>query len=533
MGGTVEPMTGSRTLQRGLRAAALTAAVLAAAGVLTPVVAARSQAAQTQATQPQAAQVQKELRSFYEQQPAWQPCDFDESVECATLAVPLDHSRPNGTTITIAVSRQRASDPARRRGVLLSNPGGPGGSGLIDLDAAGNLVSWPKTRFASTPLHEVYDLIGFDPRGVGRSTPLSCEEPDTSRPVASRPTPADFDARTTWAKAVDEGCRHDADVRPFINTRATARDMDVIRGVLGEDKISYVGYSYGTYLGAVYGSTFGAHLDRSVLDSSLPPDLNWRDVGMASAVAHRRNLEAWADWVSRRDSRYGLGRSPSAVLATVERVALGLPAEPQNGRPGQQTGFDQEVGFGSTLRSDWPGLAETVRRTRDTGVFTPPAPPAVPAYGTVTSYIPVNRTIHCETPWPSDLGVYRKDVAEFGKRYPYGWGARTALPDPCTLRSFTPSEPPTRVERDGYPAGLVVQAEGDVQTAFAGGVAMAQRLGSRLITVTDDGDHGQYARRGNACVDDAVNRYLVDGVLPAAGTTCAGRPRPDVPADGR
>ncbi|GAA0623415.1 alpha/beta hydrolase [Kutzneria viridogrisea] len=499
---------------------AVTALLLASSGAL---------AAPAAAAEPSA-----DLRLFYDQQPTWAPCDFDATVDCASISAPLDYTRPEGRRITIAISRQRASDPAHRRGVLLSNPGGPGGSGLMDTDAAGKVLSWPKQRFASTPLSKYYDLIGFDPRGVGRSTQLSCEQPSISRPIVSRPTAADFDADVAWAKAAEEGCqRASGEVRPSINTRNTARDMDLIRGVLGERTINYVGYSYGTYLGAVYGSMFANHLDRSVLDSSLPPDPNWRQVGMASALANQQNVESWAEWVGERNSRYGLGRTKADVLATVETTSTRLPSTPESNGFSQQTLFDQTMGFQSTLRSDWPGLAELVRKTRDTGVFTPPAPPtgSAPGASTVFGYIPVNQTIQCETDWPSDLDVYRRDTALFSQRYPYGWGATTAMPAPCTFRSFALPEKATHIERTNYPVGVVVQARADVQTPYAGGAAMAERLGDRLITVADDGNHGQYARRGNPCVDNAVSSYLIDGVLPAPGLTCAGQPRPDLPPD--
>jgi hypothetical protein len=105
------------------------------------------------------------------------------------------------------------------------------------------------------------------------------------------------------------------------------------------------------------------------------------------------------------------------------------------------------------------------------------------------------------------------------------------MPQPCTFRGFTPTEKPASLHRKGYPVGLVVQAEGDIQTAYDGGVVMAGRLGHRLITVADDGNHGQYARRGNTCVDTAVTGYLLDGALPATNLTCPGQPRPNVPAD--
>jgi pimeloyl-ACP methyl ester carboxylesterase len=470
------------------------------------------------------------LREFYEQRPEWSPCDFDAEVLCASIEVPLDYGNPAGRRISIAVSRQAAADPATRRGVLFSNPGGPGGSGLITVDASGDTVSWPKDRFADTPLSRHHDLIGFDPRGVGRSTPLSCEQPTTARPLTSRPTDADFDTVIEWAKQAQAGCEQaSGDLLPHVNTRDTARDMDVLRGVLGEKKINYVGYSYGTYLGAVYGTLFPEHLDRSVLDSAVPGNMDWRRTQMNSAVAAKRNVEQWAEWTALGDRRYHLGASRAEVLATVEAVSAKLP-ETMEQFGSQRTRFDKEVGFAATLRPDWDRLAELVRKTRATGTFPAPIPPTdAPGTGLLTGYLPVNQTVHCETEWPTDLDIYRHDTALFSEKYPYGAGAATAMPDPCTFRTNPPKEKATKLRRAGYPAGLVVQAEGDIQTEYSGGVEMARRLNNRLITVVDDGNHGQYARRGNACVDDVVTRYLLDGRLPAADLKCPGQPRPAIP----
>jgi pimeloyl-ACP methyl ester carboxylesterase len=470
------------------------------------------------------------LGEFYEQQPAWSPCDFDAEVQCATIEVPLDYGNPAGKRISIAISRQAATEPAPRRGVLLANPGGPGGSGLITTDSSGRTVSWPKERFAATPLSRHYDLVGFDPRGVGRSTPLSCEAPEAARPLTSRPTDADFAAAVEWAKQSAAGCeKAGGELLRHVNTRDTARDMDVLRGVLGEKKINYVGYSYGTYLGAVYGTMFPEHLNRSVLDSALPGNMDWRRTQMNGAVAAMRNVEQWAEWTAHRDGRYHLGASRAEVLATVEAVSAKLP-ETMEQFGSQRTRFDKEMGFAATLRPDWDRLAELVRKTRTTGTFPAPMPPTdAPGTGLLTGYIPVNQTVHCETEWPTDLNAYRQHTALFSKKYPYGAGAATALPDPCTFRTDPPKEKATTLTRTGYPTGLVVQAEGDVNTEYSGGVEMARRLDNRLITVADDGDHGQYARRGNACVDDVVTRYLLDGTLPAADLTCPGRPRPAIP----
>ncbi|XRQ08577.1 alpha/beta fold hydrolase [Actinomadura welshii] len=510
-------MPGTRRTLRAALLLAATAATATATAIALPVPVAASQPAS--------------LDEFYEQRPAWGPCDFDAEVQCATIEVPLDYGDPAGKRISVAISRQAATEPAERRGVLLANPGGPGGSGLITTDSSGETVSWPKERFAATPLSRHYDLIGFDPRGVGRSTRLSCAAPEAEGPLTSRPTGADFAAAVEWAKQSAAGCEEaGGDLLRHVNTRDTARDMDVLRGVLGEQKINYVGYSYGTYLGAVYGTLFPEHLDRSVLDSAVPGDMDWRRTQMSGAVAAMRNVEQWAEWTAARDGRYSLGASQAEVLATVAAVSAELPETA--GRFGsERTRFDKEVGYAATQRPEWDRLAELVRETAATGTFPAPTPPD-DASGTalLTGYVPVNQMVHCETEWPADLDTYRRDTVRFIEKYPYGPGAATALPDPCTFRTDPPEEKATALTRSGYPAGIVVQAEGDVHTEYSGGVEMARRLDHRLITVADGGAHGQYARRGNTCVDEAVTGYLLDGTLPTADLTCPGRPRPAVPA---
>ncbi|MEK8168859.1 alpha/beta fold hydrolase [Streptomyces sp. M19] len=172
---------------------------------------------------------------------------------------------------------------------------------------------------------DFFDLIGFDPRGVGRSTRLHCERIEDTRPKTSRPSDDQFSAYAEYARAHEDACqRGGKDLRPHISTANTARDMDVIRAALGEKKINYLGYSYGTYLGAVYGSLFPDGLNRSVLDSSMHPDWLWREQFLQQSVGVRFNVEQWAGWVAERDKTYHLGTSRQDVLATVEALATDL-----------------------------------------------------------------------------------------------------------------------------------------------------------------------------------------------------------------
>ncbi|MFD5506604.1 alpha/beta fold hydrolase, partial [Streptomyces sp. NPDC127051] len=229
------------------------------------------------------------------QKPAWQRCSTDQpaSYECATIKVPLDYRRPQGRTIDLAISRIKSENPAKRHGAMLLNPGGPGGGGL-DLPLMMNELM-PKD------VRDQYDLIGFDPRGVGASTPITCgltdAEQNFDRPYKEETFPADV----AWARTVAEKCREKSgSILPFVTTRNTARDMDAIRAALGEKKISYVGYSYGTYLGAVYTQMFPSRSDRFVLDSGVDPQRIWRGMIQVWATEAEPAFKRWTQWTAER-----------------------------------------------------------------------------------------------------------------------------------------------------------------------------------------------------------------------------------------
>ncbi|MCS7479217.1 alpha/beta hydrolase [Umezawaea endophytica] len=464
--------------------------------------------------------------------------------ECATVIVPLDYRRPGDGSLSIGISRIKAADPALRKGVVLLNPGGPGGGGL----------SMPlQTRGSELAKH--FDVIGFDPRGVGRSSALKCERIPDTRPRTTRPTDEEFAAYTEYARAHEDACRRaGGGIRPFINTANTARDMDVIRAVLGESKINYVGYSYGTYLGAVYGSLFPRRLNRSVLDSSVHPDWLWREQGKQQSVAARFNVEQWATWVARRDDTYHLGKTLAEVLATTEALAARLATRsvpltlerPENWptywpRAFDRTVLDQFLARATQPRSVWDVTAEVVaevRRAAEEGTAVSAdastAVGLVQEQGIVKVDDGVYDTVTCEADWPTDLATYHRDMRTFRERYPYsdgnGSGVIGAAPDNCTFRSFTPPEKLVPLRRDGYPTGLVIQADGDPATQYDSGPAMAAKLGNQLISVRDSGVHGHYGT--NRCVTEKVDDYLIHGVLPPSRSECADEPRPAVPADG-
>lgn len=263
------------------------------------------------------------LDRYYHQTLHWGTCmrspqdgtgrDLDKAgVQCADVTVPLDYTAPGGRTVTLALSRLKATDTRRRIGAILLNNGGSGGP-AVD--------SPPIVRTAMKEVGPRYDIVGFDPRFVGRSTPLDCGWPVSFTWFSAGASRAGFDRQVALSKSLAAKCRAtNASVLPHITTRNTARDMDVIRGALGERKISYLGYSYGTYLGTVYTQMFPGRYDRMVLDGAVGPDDYDPRLLKDTVRENEQALSAWAAWAAARHTTYGLGRSRTAVLATIDHV---------------------------------------------------------------------------------------------------------------------------------------------------------------------------------------------------------------------
>ncbi|CAL9423994.1 Tripeptidyl aminopeptidase [Nocardiopsis dassonvillei] len=481
------------------------------------------------------------LAVFHEQEVRWEPCGerLLEGLECARVEVPLDYADPGGERASIAISRHRATDPERRRGILLTNPGGPGGAGRYM-----PISPRPDLGFdyglGDQRVTEVYDVIGMDPRGAGASTPrLDCGRGLPLPPP--RPDDDGFSALTREAIAVQRACESaHGDLIPHMTTANTARDMDVVRAALGEERTSYYGVSYGTYLGAVYGSLFPERMDRSVLDSSVTPDGMWRGVFTRQNEGYRANVERYTAWIAERHDVYGFGPTPGEVLATVEETRARLEEEPRYDVPGLPEGvpftaddFDFYFGSASRYQSLWDLLAAELWLFVHDVPFPEYELPEFPDPEVELSSDSLLMAVSCEAEWPSRLSDYYADMREARESNPYGIGAIWHSPQPCTFASRGPAEPLVELERDGYAAGLVIAAEYDANTVYEGGPLMADRLGNALVTVTDEGGHGFYGVPGLDCVTAAVDAYLVDGAAPG-DATCPGLPRPqDAPSPAR
>ncbi|HSX95958.1 MAG TPA: alpha/beta fold hydrolase, partial [Streptomyces sp.] len=278
------------------RTAALCGAVAVLAGMVTAVPAGASGAS---AAAPTA-------------KPAWKKCataDYPK-LQCATLKVPLDHSEPTGRKITLALTRVPHTAKTYQ-GPLLVNPGGPGGSGRT---LAGFVASSLPKKVAAQ-----YDVIGFDPRGVGASRPaLNCRPGHFSavRPDSLPSTPRAERANLTRAHAFAKACaKKYADVLPHIDTVSAVKDLDAIRAALGAKKINYFGYSYGTYLGAVYAKLFPHRVRRAVLDSVVDPSGVWYDDNLQQDQAFNDRHRALMAWIAKHDRTYRLGTDPEKIEA--------------------------------------------------------------------------------------------------------------------------------------------------------------------------------------------------------------------------
>nr|WP_246564767.1 alpha/beta hydrolase [Streptomyces roseirectus] len=437
---------------------------------------------------------------------------------CADVTVPLDYTNPGGRTIKVALSRIRATDTAHRVGPLLLNGGGPGGATIGDP---------PWIRGALKEVAGRYDIVGVDPRFVGRSTPLDCEWPTGTSLWGAG---ARFERAAAFARDLAERCRRNAgDVIPYATTRNTARDMDVIRAALGERKISYLGYSYGSYLGEVYATMFPRRVERMTLDGVIDPADYSPRLLRPMESANRAALEDWAAWAASRHAEFGLGASRDAVLKTVTGVYEASSRAPLAVGPYRVDDRAVPVILFSGLSQDNDqAYGEFSRAIRDLaraaqGRPVEPSPALAQTLrfvltGEDSSYGSVQSAILCgDVAGPRDPEVYRRDIEE-GRRTDPLLAPLTRNISPCAFWD-APREAPTRVRGD-FPA-LLVSATGDPRTIHAG--ALAQRRNwpsSRLVTLEGPAQHAVFGVYGNECADDQVRAYFATGRLPAGDVTC-------------
>ena len=514
-----------RHLVSGLVAAAVTVALAGCSGTVGTVTESTPPPSSSSPAAPSPSASDARLAPFYAQKLAWSGCGG--SFQCAKLTVPLDYADPTGSTIKLAVLRLRAANPSARLGSLVLNPGGPGASGIDFARAARAVID--------DPVRARYDIVGFDPRGVGQSAPVEClNDKQTDAFIAADGTP-DTPAEVTQSEQLAQqfavACRtRSPKVYAHIGTTDTVRDMDILRAALGDPKLNWFGFSYGTLLGASYADVFPTKVGRMVLDGAIDPSLSNVELIHGQAKGFELALHRFvADCDTQPDCPL-----PKGVQAGVNRIAqffAGLDSRPlatsdprrpltqalaQNAvasylyfpsygdwdslRAGLQAAFD---GDGSTLLSM---LDERLSRN-DAGHYTDNSTAALYAISAL------------DRPDRPDAAQSAVLAAQWSKEAPV-FGAFTAWGIlPYHYWDVPATDTPHEIHAPGSPPILVVGTTYDPATPYPWAQALAKQL-SKGVLLTRVGDGHTGYGKGNSCIDSAVDRYLTGGVTPPAGTVC-------------
>jgi pimeloyl-ACP methyl ester carboxylesterase len=429
---------------------------------------------------------------------------------CATLKVPLDWRKPGGPSVSLALSMvKHTSSPGAYQGVMLTNPGGPGASGL-GLATLGQSV--PHNA------GDTYDWIGFDPRGVGASRPaLRCIS-DYFK--ANRPdyVPATNALETVWrkrTKAYSAACgKHGGALLAHIKTIDTVHDMDAIRVALGATQLNFYGYSYGTYLGQVYATLFPTHVRRMVLDSNVDPSRVWYAANLDQDVAFEKVMGLWFAWVAKHHSTYRLGSTASAVKKLFYAQQKALDRKAAGGVVGSDEWNDIFLGAGYD-QSVWPDRAALfagwVHNHHASWLISEYLDADTP--GDDNEYAVYDAVQCTDKKWPTSWATWRHDNDKVYKKARFETWSNAWYNAPCRTWPAKAGVP-VKVDGGKAPAILLIDQTLDAATPFSGSLAVRHLFPkSRLLAVIGGTTHAD-SLDGNVCVDDAVAAYLAKGTLP-------------------
>lgn len=473
--------------------------------------------------EPDTSDVAPDLQPFYSQKLDWSSCGT--GFDCAEVRAPLDWENPgDGKEMSLAIVRHKANKTAK--GSLLVNPGGPGASGK-------GFVQNSLDYAVGKALIDDYDVIGFDPRGVGESTAVSCfdaKEMDAylyGIPKSPRNTPE-------WKTEIGEGNKRFADacvansdgILPYITTVNSARDMDLIRAVLGDKELHYLGYSYGTFLGATYAKLYPQRATRLVLDGAIDPAIPGLDVGTTQALGFESALTAYLkDCLSTSECPFNgtvdeAKSDVGALLASVDRTPLtGADGRKMNA-DSMMTGIIQAMytqdywqylskGFADALQGDPEmmfALADSYNGRDKDGQYTDNTSEAFRAYNCMD--YPVEDD-------PAAQAAADAKVAKGAPTFAPYWNA----PDPCEQWPYPATGKREAITAEGSGPILVVGTTNDPATPYEWAVSLAKQLSEGvLITRVGEGHTGY--NKGNSCVNEAVERFLLDGTVPKDGLRC-------------
>jgi pimeloyl-ACP methyl ester carboxylesterase len=450
---------------------------------------------------------------------AWASCGRDDSLQCAKLRVPLDGGDPSKGTIDLFLEKRPADQPGQRIGSLLVNPGGPGVPGTLLVDSAAGAYS--------PDLLNRFDIVGWDPRGTGKSRSVDCV--DNLDPLlaldGSPDTPGEKQALIDAAKSFDRGCeQRSGAILPYISTQESARDMDRIRVALGEDKISYFGFSYGSVLGATYATLFPAHVRAMVIDGAPDPTANDEDSVKESAVGLERALRALlANCAKKASCAFHHDGQTDAAYDTLFASLDAHPLPVGGGRPPVGQGIaTYAVLNGLYEQALWKGVTDALAAAEKGD-----GRPLLQLYdsyverqdnGTFTNVWDSLIAINClDDPGPTDI-TYPDRLAPVLEKISPHFGAWLAYGYTCM---FWPVPSVKQLAITGKGAGpiVVVGTTGDPATPLEGTRHMAEALQGGVLVTVEGNRHTGYGL--NLCVVRAVDSYLIDGVVPRPGLVCS------------
>ncbi|WP_241237027.1 alpha/beta hydrolase [Georgenia faecalis] len=463
------------------------------------------------------------LEVYYDQDVAWEACGDD--FECARVEVPLDYAVPDGERIELALKRLPAEDGDARIGSLLINPGGPGGSGVQLVEAADFLFS--------ADVRERFDLVGFDPRGVNESDAVECvsdAELDEMRSTEyDVETPEGLAEFTASATELGEKCA--AGTGPLlahVDTESAARDLDILRDVVGDPQLYYFGYSYGTFLGAIYAETFPANVGRMVLDGAVDPALDSAALVMGQAVGFENAIRAYAEDCLAGDDCPLKGDVDDAVGQIQDLLATAEATPLPTGSDRELTGSLAASGIIMTLYDNeyWPLLTSALDAAMYDGdgsqlLFLADVSAEREEDGSyLTNSTEAFNAINClDYPAEADLAQMQAQAAELAEASPT-FGEMLAYGDiTCDVWPYPSTAERTEVHAEGAAPILVIGTTGDPATPYEWSVSLAEQLADAVLVTYEGEGHTAYGR-SNSCVTEAVDTYLIEGTLPEDGLTC-------------
>lgn len=431
--------------------------------------------------------------------------------QCGMLSVPLDHADPAGPTIKLAVSRVKHRG-AKYRGVMFTNPGGPGGSGTY-LAAYG--------QFVPGKVGSSYDWIGMDPRGVGESKPaLTCDKRINklgTRPPYDPTTDkitADWVARTE-TYAADCGTSAAAGLLPHLKTTDTVADFEVLREALGAEKASFYGFSYGTYIAQVYATLYPERVDKLVLDGVVDPRGIWYAANAEQNSAFEKSIKGFYRWAARGNADFGLGRTAAKVEKTYYRVLRKLARKPIDGvGAAELSDVTLGAGYANFL---WPDVAAVISEVADEGT----ARLARRSYisdnpvtaGGDNGYATYLATLCTDAPWPTDLATILADNVQQAAAKPFVTWANAWYNAPCRTWPAAPAPAAVEVATSGRSA-LLINETFDGATPFSGALEVRRRFTGAVLIEGVKGTTHAGSLSGVGCVDNLIAAYLATGRLP-------------------